>query len=115
MKKVVLMVFNGELMCFTHVMLYAKDFMSKGYEVKIVLEGVATKLPAQLVKPDAPFAELFKFIQENNLIDAVCKACSIKLGSHDDIEQIGLPLSGELNGHPSLAKYVEQGYQVITF
>ena len=115
MKKVALMVFNGESMCFTHVMLYAKDFVEKGYEVKIILEGAATKLPAQLIDPDAPFANLFKFMMDNNLIESVCKACSVKMGAHDDIEKIGLPLNGELNGHPSLEKYVEQGYQVITF
>ena len=33
MKKVALVVFNGELMCFTHVMLYGRDFAAKGYDV----------------------------------------------------------------------------------
>lgn len=115
MKKVALMVFNGELMCFTHVMLYAKEMNEKGYEVKVILEGAATKLPAQLIAPDAPFAELFKYMMDNKLIDGVCKACSVKMGAHDDVEKIGLPFNGELNGHPSLEKLIEEGYQIVTF
>lgn len=115
MKKIALVVFNGELMCFTHVMLYGRDFAAKGYDVKIILEGAATKLPGQLTHPEAPFAELYKKIKEENLIDCVCKACSVKMGVFDEIEEQNLSLNGELNGHPSLSKYVEQGYQIITF
>lgn len=115
MKKIALVVFNGELMCFTHVMLYGLDFAAKGYDVKIILEGAATKLPGQLKDPEEPFAELYKKIIDKNLIDCVCMACSVKMGAAKEIEGQGLPLNGELNGHPSLSKYVEQGYQVITF
>ncbi len=115
MKKVALLVFNGDLMCFTHVMLYARELFEKGYEVEVVLEGAATKLPAQLVEPKAPFAQLFQFMLDNQLIVAVCKACSVKMGAAADIEKIGLPFNGELNGHPSLEKYIERGFQVVTF
>ena len=38
-KKVALFAFNGELMCFIHVLLNALDMNKKGYEVKIVIEG----------------------------------------------------------------------------
>lgn len=115
MKKVMLVVFNGELMCFTHVMLYAKELNEKGYEVGVILEGAATKLPAQLVVPDAPFANLFTYLMENNLIESVCKACSVKMGAFEDVQKIGLPVNGDLNGHPSLEKYIAGEYQIITF
>ena len=39
MKKIVLVTYNPELMCFGHVLLYALDFHKKGYEVKVVIEG----------------------------------------------------------------------------
>ena len=28
---------------------------------------------------------------------------------------LGLPVNGDMSGHPALAPYVEQGYRVITF
>ncbi len=115
MEKVALVVFNGELMCFTHVMLYAREFFEKGYEVRIVLEGSATKLPGQLAGPEAPFAELYKFVKEKGLIGCVCKACSIKMGANEEVEKEGLALNGELNGHPSMEKLIKEGFQVLTF
>ena len=44
MKKVALVVFNGEFMCFVHVLLNALDMKERGYDVKIVIEGAATKV-----------------------------------------------------------------------
>lgn len=43
MKKTALFVFNGDPMCFIHVLLNALDVRKKGCEVKIVVEGSATK------------------------------------------------------------------------
>ena len=39
MKKVALFVFNGDPMCFIHVLLNALDLFEKGNEVKTVIEG----------------------------------------------------------------------------
>jgi predicted peroxiredoxin len=48
MKKVALLAYNGEPTCFAHVMLYALDFHAKGYEVRVVIEGSATRLITDL-------------------------------------------------------------------
>ena len=44
MQKVALFVFNGDPMCFIHVLLNALDLKEKGAEPRIVVEGSATKL-----------------------------------------------------------------------
>lgn len=115
MKKIALVTYNPELMCFGHVLLYALDFDEKGYEVKIVMEGGAVKLVSAFKDLNAPFAPLFAKVKDKGLIDCVCKACSAKLGSLEDAEAEGLPLAGDLMGHPSLEAYLKQGYQIITF
>jgi hypothetical protein len=50
MKKFALFVFNGDPMCFIHVLLNALDMSEKGYEAKIIIEGAATKLVPELEK-----------------------------------------------------------------
>ena len=115
MKKVALVVYNGELMCFSHVMLYALDFAEKGYEVSVVIEGAAVQLIGELAKPETPFAPLYRQLRDRNLIGCVCKACSMKMGSHEEAVRQGLPIYGELQGHPSLEKFIEDGYTIITF
>jgi hypothetical protein len=114
-KKVVLVAFNGEPVCFVHVLLNALDMRERGYEVKLVIEGSATKLVAELSDPAKPFANLYAAVREKGLIDCVCQACAAKMGSAEAANEQGLRLDGEMKGHPSLAKYMDAGYQVITF
>ncbi|MCF8067837.1 MAG: DsrE family protein [Desulfobacterales bacterium] len=115
MKKVALFAFNGEAMCFVHVMLYALDFHKKDYDIKLIIEGTATKLIKDLADPEAPFSKLYNEIKEKGLIDSVCKACSSKMGTLDDAETQGLTINDELMGHPSMEKYMDAGYEILTF
>ena len=114
-KKVVLVAFNGEPMCFVHVLLNALDMEERGYEVKVVIEGSATRLANELSEEGKPFAKMYLDVREKGMIDCVCQACAAKMGALEGVESQGLPLCKEMKGHPSLAKYIEHGYEVITF
>jgi hypothetical protein len=114
-RRVVLVAFNGEAMCFVHVLLNALDMKERGYDVKVVIEGSATKLVNELVNAGNPFGPLYAQVKANGMIDCVCRACSAKMEALDGVERQGLPICQEMSGHPSLAKYVEQGYTIITF
>jgi len=114
-KKIVLFAFTGDVACFVHVLLNALDMKQKGYEVKIVMEGEATKLITELADPSKPLANLYKQVKETGLIDCVCKACAAKMGSLEAASEQWLPFCEEMSGHPSMAKYLEQGYEIITF
>lgn len=115
MKKVALFAFNGELMCFVHVLLNALDMKKKGYEVKIVIEGSATKLVPELAGEGNPMSSLYLKAKDLDLIDGVCKACSSKMGVLDAIKEEGLRLLDDMSGHPGMARYQEEGFEVITF
>lgn len=115
MKKIALFAFNGEPMCFVHALLTALDMNERKYDVKLIIEGTATKLVETLSDPGAQFAGLFARVKEKKLIDCVCSACSHKTGSLSSVEEQNLPLCAELKGHPSMARYIEEGFEVITF
>lgn len=115
MKKVVLFAFNGELMCFVHVLLNALDMKEQGFEVKIVIEGSATKLIPDLGIEGNLLNGPYNKVRAENLIDGVCKACATKMGTAEDAKTMGLALLGDMWGHPSMAKYLKEGYEVITF
>ena len=114
-ERVALVAFNGELMCFAHVLLNALDMKKRGYDVKIVVEGTATKLVNDLNDEAKPFGKLYLTVRNEGLIDCVCEACATKMEALDGVKAQGLPLGNNMNGHPSLAQYIDQGYQVITF
>ena len=114
-ERIVLVAFQGEAMCFAHVLLNALDMKERGFDVKVVIEGAATKLIAGLADPAQPFAGLYAKLNDQGLIDCVCQACAAKMGTLDAAKVQGLRICGEMNGHPSLARYIEEGYRVITF
>jgi len=114
-RKIVLFAFNGEPMCFAHALLNARDLHDAGVEVRLVIEGSATARVKGLVNPEQPFHKLYMAIREAGLIDGVCKACGAKMGALEAAEAQGLRLLDEMAGHPSMQRYLEAGYEVITF
>jgi len=115
MKKIVLFVFNGDPMCFIHVLLNALDMKEKDCDVKIVIEGEAVKLIPEVTKTNNPQHKLWEKVKSSGLIAGVCRACSHKLGTLKDAESQGLLLLDDMSGHPSMLKYMNDGYEVITF
>lgn len=115
MKKRALVAFNGDPTCFVHVLLNALDMKERGYQVVIVIEGAATKLVRELAVEGSPLHGLYRKAKEAGLIAAVCRACSVKMGVLADVEAEGLPIAGEMSGHPSLAGYMDRGYEIMTF
>lgn len=115
MNKVLLVAFQGEAMCFVHVLLNALDMQQRGLTVKVIIEGMAVKLPGELQKPEHTFHTLYAKTKEAGLIAGVCKACSAKMGALEAVQAQGLPLLDDMNGHPSLGRYLQDGYTIITF
>ena len=116
MKKYALFAFNGEPMCFAHVLLNAFDLKEKGADARIIMEGTATRLVKDLDEDETlPFAKMYKKAVAEGLIDAVCDACSKKMGSKESALEQGLNLAGEMKGHPSLSRYLDDGFEVMTF
>ncbi|MCU0614677.1 MAG: cytoplasmic protein [Desulfobacterales bacterium] len=115
MKKVVLVVFNGDPLCFIHVLLNALDMKHKGYDARIVMEGAATKLIPELAMEQNPLHVLWNKARNSQIIDGVCRACSNKMGVLKAAEDQGLKLLDDMAGHPGMALYLEEGFEIITF
>ena len=115
MKKFALFVFNGDPMCFIHVLLNAIDMSEKGYEAKIIIEGAATKLVPELNKKANPLHQLWKRARAEGLVEGVCKACSNNMETIGEARAQGLPLLEDVLGHPGMARYRDAGFEIITF
>ena len=115
MRKTVLFVFNGDPMCFIHVLLNALDMSEKGQEAGIVVEGSATKLIPELVRDEHPLSGLWSKVKEKNLVYGVCRACSQKMETLESARDQSLPLLDDMYGHPGMAGYQDRGYEIITF
>ena len=115
MSKVILVPFRGDPLCFIHVLLNLHDLVEKGFEARLLLEGEATKLIPDLEKEDFFLHHLWLEARKAGLIEGVCKACATKMGTIKEAQRIGLKCLDEMKGHPSLARYLKEGYQILIF
>lgn len=115
MKKIVLFAFQGEAMCFVHVLLNALEMKSQGIDARIVIEGEATDLVPELAREGNPLHRLYREAKEQGLIDGACRACSGKMQVAEEIEKEGLPLLDEMSGHPSMTRYMNEGFDILIF
>jgi len=115
MRKMALYVFNGDPMCFIHVLLNTLEFKENGDDVRIVVEGAATALVPKLAMPDNPLHSLWNKVKDAGLVDGVCKACAGKMDAKDAAVEQGLPLLDDMAGHPGMARYMNDGFEILTF
>jgi hypothetical protein len=115
MKKVALFVFNGDPVCFIHVLLNGLDMKEKGMDGRIIVEGAATALLPKLAKPENPLNKLWEKAKSMGIVEGVCKGCAHKTGTVDEAVKQGLALLDDMDGHPSISRYMEEGFEIISF
>ncbi len=113
-QKIAIFAFDGEPACFAHALLNGMDMQQRGWQVRLIIEGRATALVRDLNDMEKPFAPVYAKAKGAGLIDCVCRACAYKMGALAAAEEQGLRICEEMNGHPSMARYREEGYEIIT-
>ena len=115
MKKTALFVFNGDPVCFIHVLLNGLDLNAKGMEGRIIVEGAATALLPKLAEPVNPLHKLWEQAKSQGIVDGVCKGCAHKMGTDKEAARQGLTLLDDMSGHPAMSRYIDAGFEVISF
>ncbi|MBU0663996.1 MAG: cytoplasmic protein [Proteobacteria bacterium] len=114
-KKVLLVAFQGQPMCFIHVLLNGLELQAQGHLCKIIIEGEATRLIPEISQEGHFLNVLYRQMLEKGLLEGVCRACSLKMQVLENIKTEGLSLLDDMSGHPGMAKYIEQGFEIINF
>jgi hypothetical protein len=114
MKKFAIFAFQDDPVCFVHVLLNVLDLKERGFDARLVVEGKATTLVPKLAEEDHPLHPLWNKVKGAGLVDGVCKACSSRMGTLEAARAQGLPLLDEMMGHPSMGRYREEGFQIVT-
>ena len=115
MKKAALFVFNGDPVCFIHVLLNSLDMIAKSRQARIVIEGAATALLPKLAEPQHPLHKLWEQAKSKGIVAGICKGCAQKMGTLDEAIRQDLPLLADMSGHPSMSSYIDDGFEIITF
>ncbi|VGO21004.1 DsrE family protein [Pontiella sulfatireligans] len=97
-----------------HALLYARELAEGGYTVVLIFDGAGTGWANELRKPENPLHKHYVKIKELGMVEEICDYCAEQFGVKDQLtEQQRNLLVGDYDGHPSLVKWIEKGYQVV--
>lgn len=98
-----------------HALLYSKELKEHGHEVVLLFDGAGTEWIAEWSKPDSTdkLAPMYQELREAGVTQVICDFCANAFQVKLSLEESQAPLTAEYQGHPSIAKFADQGYQII--
>lgn len=98
-----------------HALLYATELKEKGYEVVLIFDGAGTEWAEELSNPDSQskLLPMYSAFKKMGIQEIICDFCAGAFGVKEKLHTQGCPLISEYKGHPSLAKWVKEGYQPL--
>ena len=96
----------------------AYDFQVNGADVKLQFQGAGTRWLGEVIRPKHPAYALFQAVKET-VAGASC-GCAAVFGATESVKRSGFELISDnpvpgTTGLPSLARLLNDGYQVLTF
>ena len=97
-----------------HALLYARELAENGYEVVLIFDGAGTGWANELRKSDNKLNKHYLKIKELGMVEEICDYCAdaFDVKEHLPLQQQKL-LVGDYEGHPSLVRWLEKGYEII--
>lgn len=80
-----------------NAMIVVKEYKEAGEEVKLILDGAGTRWVKQFTKPGQPHRELYDKVKDKV---SVCAYCAGAFNVAKNVEEQGLPVEDEYDGHP---------------
>jgi len=98
-----------------HALLYAKELDEHGHEVVLVFDGAGTEWAAEWTDPKSQhkLAPMYRALSEKGLTRIVCDFCAGAFQNKEELQKHQAPLVDEYQGHPSIAKWADRGYQIL--
>lgn len=98
-----------------HALLYAQELHERGHEVVLIFDGAGTEWAEELTNPQSqsPLHASYEQLKQQGVVEIVCDFCAAAFAVKERLAERKAPLLAEYAGHPSIAKWVEAGYQII--
>ena len=123
-RKILFIVFAEDVCRQLHAFMYANDLHSKGYQTKVIVEGMATRLLSDLDKAPTRLQKAVADAKASGLIAGACLQASSGCGSPEDhnkdhnivdaIQAQGIGFLSDLDNHAGIEPFLREGYEVIT-
>jgi hypothetical protein len=119
-RKFLFVVFTDDACRQNHAWRWGLNLKKSGYSVRILIEGVATRLFLKLDDPDQKTASLFNQAKEEGLIVGACLTASNGCANQgndiriaDLVTRHGVQLDGDLDHHAGIEKHIREGFELV--
>jgi hypothetical protein len=98
-----------------HALLYSRELKEHGHDVVLVFDGAGTEWIDKWTAPDTTdkLAPMYREVEKLGITQVVCDFCAGAFHVKESLQGRKVPLTAEFNGHPSIAKWADQGYQLV--
>jgi hypothetical protein len=104
---------HGDLGRVVNALETARECKAANDDVQIIFDGAGTRWVPILSDPEHRRHALFADVQDK--IAGACSYCSTAFGAKEGIQQCGIRLLDDFDGHPSIRSLIADGYHVLTF
>jgi len=98
-----------------HAFLYARELKEHGHDVVLIFDGAGTEWIEELSNPKSTskIKPAYEAVRKLGITEIICDHCAVAFHVKDRLAERKLPLTAEFEGHPSIAKWADQGYQLV--
>jgi hypothetical protein len=98
-----------------HALLYSKELKEHGHEVVLVFDGAGTEWVSEWTKPESTdkLKSMYEELRKSGITQIICDFCANAFQVKEDLKTQGQELTAEYQGHPSIAKWADEGYQLV--
>ncbi len=98
-----------------HALLYTMELKEHGHEVVLVLDGAGTEWAEEWTRADSThkLAPVYRKLRKMGITEVICDFCAGAFHVKEALKERNAPLLAEYEGHPSVAKWADRGYQLI--
>ncbi len=96
-----------------HALLYAEELKEGGYSVVLIFDGAGTTWAEALQDSTNKLHSLYEQLKRVGVVEEICDFCSGAFRVKQSLKSRNVPLFSEFKGHPSIKKWVDEGYEII--
>ena len=98
-----------------HALLYAQELKEHGHEVVLVFDGAGTQWVNEWTNPESQdrLKPRYEALRRAGVTQVICDFCATAFEARNYLDYNLVPLTAEYQGHPSIAKYADEGYEIL--
>ena len=98
-----------------HALLYSKELKEHGHEVALVFDGAGTEWVEEWTNSESEnkLKPMYEELRKTGITQVICDFCANAFQVKENLKTQGQTLTSEYQGHPSIARWVDQGYQLV--